>query len=120
MLGASPPARGRDGHPEGVANEAELDSEALERLVDQFLALSVRLPPAPPEGTIEQIAEAAQAVYKSWDAGVVREYRRLNRLEGLQAPPSWFRRWRLGIPVGIPGLGAAPARPGHRREQALR
>ena len=26
---------------EGVANEAELDSEALERLVDQFLALSV-------------------------------------------------------------------------------
>ena len=48
---------------EGVANEAELDSEALERLVEQFLGLAAHAGHAPPFDPIDQIAEAAHAVY---------------------------------------------------------
>ena len=69
---------------EGVASEAELDSEALERLVEKFLALATHLGHAPPFGPIDQIDEAAQAVYRSWESARAQEYRRLNALEGLK------------------------------------
>ncbi len=95
---------------EGVANEAELDSEALERLVDQFLALSVRLGHAPPEDPIEQIAEAAQAVYKSWDSARAREYRRLNRLEGLKGTAVTVQTMAFGNSGGDSGAGVAFSR----------
>jgi pyruvate,orthophosphate dikinase len=95
---------------EGVANEAELDSEALEQLTEQFHALSVRLGHAPPEDPIEQIAEAAQAVYKSWDGARAREYRRLNGLEGLKGTAVTVQTMAFGNSGGDSGAGVAFSR----------
>ncbi|HYP63588.1 MAG TPA: PEP/pyruvate-binding domain-containing protein [Acidocella sp.] len=64
---------------EEVASEADLDSEALERLVQHFAALA----PDVPDDPAEQLLRAARAVYRSWEGERAREYRRLNRLEGL-------------------------------------
>lgn len=64
---------------EGAASEAELDSEALERLALRFAALA----PDVPEDPAAQLLEAAKAVYRSWESARAREYRRLNRLEAL-------------------------------------
>ncbi len=66
-------------HAEDAASEAELDSEALERLTLRFQALAGGVP----EDPMQQLLEAARAVYRSWEGERAREYRRLNQLEGL-------------------------------------
>ncbi|RBP11936.1 pyruvate,orthophosphate dikinase [Roseiarcus fermentans] len=95
---------------EGVANDAELDSEALERLVDQFLAHAARLGVAPPEEPIEQIAEAAEAVYRSWEGARAREYRRLNGLEFLKGTAVTVQAMAFGNSGGDSGAGVAFSR----------
>ena len=95
---------------EGVANEAELDSEALERLTDQFLDLAARLGHSPPEDPMDQIAEAAQAVYKSWESPRAREYRRLNGLEGLKGTAVTVEAMVFGNSGGDSGAGVAFSR----------
>ena len=95
---------------EGVANEAELDSEALERLVEQFHALATRLGHAPPEDPIEQIAEAAQAVYRSWEGARAKEYRCLNGLEGLKGTAVTVQTMAFGNSGGDSGAGVAFSR----------
>ena len=95
---------------EGVANEAELDSEALERLVDKFLALAAHLGHAPPFGPIDQIDEAAQAVYRSWESARAQEYRRLNALEGLKGTAVTVQAMAFGNSGGDSGAGVAFSR----------
>ncbi len=95
---------------EGVANEAELDSEALERLSGQFLAHAVRHGHAPPDDPIEQIAEAAEAVYRSWEGARAREYRRLNGLEGLSGTAVTVQAMAFGNSGGDSGAGVAFSR----------
>ena len=69
---------------EGVASEADLDPEALERLSHDFGEISVRLAGhAVPDDPNEQLNTAARAVYRSWESPRAREYRRLNKLEKL-------------------------------------
>ena len=53
---------------EDVADEAELDPEALERLVDRFRAIGERLGDAPPLDPVDQLVESARAVYLSWES----------------------------------------------------
>ena len=53
---------------EDVADEAELDPEALERLVDRFLDIAERLAAAPPLDPVDQLVESARAVYLSWES----------------------------------------------------
>jgi pyruvate, orthophosphate dikinase len=66
-------------HTEEAANEAELDSEALERLALRFQTMAEAVPEEP----MQQLREAARAVYRSWEGERAREYRRLNHLEEL-------------------------------------
>ena len=95
---------------EGAANEAELDSEALERLVERFLELAGRVGHAPPFDPIDQIAEAAQAVYRSWESARAREYRRLNSLEGLKGTAVTTQAMAFGNSGGDSGAGVAFSR----------
>lgn len=62
---------------EDVADESELDPEALERMAHQFAALAPSLPDDP----FEQLIAAARAVYLSWESERAREYRRLSHLD---------------------------------------
>jgi pyruvate, orthophosphate dikinase len=95
---------------EGVANESELDSEAMERLTDQFLELAQQ-PLAPlPEDPLDQIAAAAQAVYKSWDSPRAKEYRRLNALDGLKGTAVTVQMMVFGNSGGDSGAGVAFSR----------
>jgi pyruvate,orthophosphate dikinase len=65
---------------EQVESEAELDSEALERLAGAYRELALRLGHVVPHDPRRQLAEAARAVFQSWQAPRAVEYRRLNRL----------------------------------------
>src|SRR5208337_2594052 len=95
---------------EGVANEAELDSEALERLVEQFLGMAARLGHAPPFDPSDQIDEAARAVYRSWESARAREYRRLNSLDGLTGTAVTVQAMAFGNSGGDSGAGVAFSR----------
>lgn len=65
---------------EHVYNEAELDSEALERLAALQRDLALRAGHAVPDDPQQQLAQAADAVFRSWYSPRAVEYRRLNRL----------------------------------------
>jgi pyruvate,orthophosphate dikinase len=65
---------------ERVESEAELDSEALERLAGSYRDLALGLGHALPDDPHHQLAQAARAVFQSWQAPRAVEYRRLNRL----------------------------------------
>lgn len=65
---------------EQIEGEAELDSEALERLAATYRDLALRLGHAVPDDPHQQLAQAARAVFRSWQAPRAVEYRRLNRL----------------------------------------
>ena len=69
---------------EGCAHESELDGEALERLATQYAELTAREGAGPiPAEPMDQLTQAALAVFRSWEGRKAREYRRLNSLEGL-------------------------------------
>jgi len=69
---------------ENVAAQNELDSEAMERLTQAFRAIaSGNAESAIPEQPMDQLLAATCAVYRSWESPRAREYRRLNRLEGM-------------------------------------
>jgi pyruvate,orthophosphate dikinase len=104
---------------EGVVDEAELDSEALERLTEQFMTLAVRLGHAPPEDPIEQIAEAAEAVYRSWEGERARAYRGLNGLERLKGTAVTVQAMAFGNSGGDSGAGVAFSRDPATGEKTL-
>jgi pyruvate, orthophosphate dikinase len=95
---------------EGVGDETELDSEALERLVQQFLALATQLSCAPPALPVDQLTEAAHAVYMSWESARAQEYRRLNALEGLKGTAVTVQAMVFGNSGGDSGAGVAFSR----------
>ena len=69
---------------EGVGSEPALDGEAFERLADSYLKMIEDEDCLVPEDPMEQLATAAQAVYRSWTSERARTYRRLEHLEDLQ------------------------------------
>lgn len=90
---------------EGV-EEAELDSEALERLAQIFGALA----PGIPDDPAEQLHEAAKAVYKSWESERAREYRRINHLENLGGTAVTVQTMVFGNAGAGSGAGVAFSR----------
>ena len=69
---------------EGARDAAELDGEALERLVVRYAEIAAREGRRRvPEDPLDQLTESAVAVFRSWESPKACEYRRLNRLEGL-------------------------------------
>ncbi|PNG26509.1 PEP/pyruvate-binding domain-containing protein [Methylocella silvestris] len=96
---------------EDALNEAELDCEALERLVKDFEAIAARECETPlPDDPFEQLAGAARAVYRSWDSPKAREYRRLNALESLQGTAVTVQAMVFGNAGGQSGAGVAFSR----------
>ena len=67
---------------EGVGDETELDSEALERLVQRIPRIGDATVWRRRRCPIDQLTEAAHAVYRSWESARAQEYRRLNALDG--------------------------------------
>jgi hypothetical protein len=57
---------------ESAANEAELDSEALERLTQQFRDAAAGAGAVVPDDPYEQLTNAARAVYRSWNGARAR------------------------------------------------
>ncbi len=95
---------------EDVAHEAELDPEALERLVEEFLVLAAHLSAAPPEDPIDQLTQAARAVYLSWESPRAKEYRRLNDLHGMAGTAVTVQAMVFGNSGGDSGAGVAFSR----------
>jgi pyruvate,orthophosphate dikinase len=95
---------------EGVAHEGELDPEALERLVADFLAIAESEDVAPPPDPIEQLFAAARAVYLSWRSPKAETYRRLNGLEHLQGTAVVVQAMVFGNAGGASGSGVAFSR----------
>src|SRR5215472_3365241 len=93
---------------EDAADETELDPEALERLAQEFRFVAVRTAGRPvPDRPMDQLAAAAQAVYRSWDGPRARSTAASTGLKGSPARLSPSRRWSLAMPAA----GPAPASP---------
>lgn len=95
---------------EQVEGEAELDSEALERLAGDYRGLAVHLGSALPDDPHEQLDEAARAVFRSWQSPRAVEYRRLNRLDGLKGTAVTVQAMVFGNSGGRSGAGVAFSR----------
>jgi len=96
---------------EKVAGESELDSEALERLAHAFHGLAAELlDRAIPDNPLAQLEAAARAVYCSWENERAKEYRRLNRLDGLDGTAITIQAMVFGNSGGRSGAGVAFSR----------
>jgi pyruvate, orthophosphate dikinase len=96
---------------EKVAGESELDSEALERLTQEFRAAAADEIGRPvPEAPMAQLEAAARAVYRSWEAPRARHYRRLNQLESLEGTAVTVQAMVFGNAGGKSGAGVAFSR----------
>ena len=96
---------------EGAAQDRELDTEALDRLAGLYLDLArdrfgCRVPDAP----MVQLADAVDAVFRSWDAPKAQEYRRLNHLEGLLGTAVTVQAMVFGNAGARSGSGVAFSR----------
>ncbi|MGC2777458.1 MAG: PEP/pyruvate-binding domain-containing protein [Bradyrhizobium sp.] len=96
---------------EGVANERELDSEALERLASEERRL---LEDSDDDGWLEdaavQLERAALAVYRSWTSERARTYRRLEGLEQLKGTAVTVQAMVFGNGGTSSGAGVAFSR----------
>jgi pyruvate, orthophosphate dikinase len=93
---------------EDVAHESELDPEALERLVSDFLVLAEES--APPFDPMEQLFAAARAVYLSWRSPRAETYRRMNGLAQLLGTAVTVQVMMFGNAGGASGSGVAFSR----------
>ncbi|HUO54535.1 MAG TPA: pyruvate, phosphate dikinase [Rhodoblastus sp.] len=95
---------------EGAAHEGELDPEALERLAGEFLALAAAEDAAPPNDPLEQLFQAARAVYLSWESPRAELYRKMNGLQGLLGTAVTVQTMVFGNAGGASGSGVAFSR----------
>ena len=96
---------------EEVADERELDPEAVERLAHEFRDIAAgavgRLIPSDP---MVQLRSAALAVYRSWESPRAVEYRRLNKLDRLAGTAVTVQAMVFGNSGGKSGAGVAFSR----------
>jgi len=96
---------------EDAVSEDELDCEALERLTAQFIDVTLRISGRrPPEDPADQLEAAARAVYASWQSSRAREYRRINKLEGLVGTAVTVQTMVFGNSGSRSGAGVAFSR----------
>ncbi|MFZ0694221.1 MAG: PEP/pyruvate-binding domain-containing protein [Alphaproteobacteria bacterium] len=96
---------------EKVESESDLDSEALERLTHEFRALAARaVDHAIPGNPLEQLQAAARAVYRSWERPRAKEYRALNKLDGLNGTAVTVQAMVFGNAGTKSGAGVAFSR----------
>ncbi|QXX74200.1 PEP/pyruvate-binding domain-containing protein [Methylovirgula sp. HY1] len=96
---------------EAVAQELDLDPEALERLTSEFREYALRASShAVPMDPREQLQSATIAVYRSWESARAKEYRRLNHLEELKGTAVTVQAMVFGNSGGRSGAGVAFSR----------
>lgn len=95
---------------EGVANDRELDSEAMERLAAAEQALIEDRDDGWLEDAIVQLDRAAMAVYRSWMSERAQSYRRLQKLEHLQGTAVTIQAMVFGNGGLASGAGVAFSR----------
>ena len=95
-------------HEEAAADESELDSESLERLARRFRGIAQRGGSAAlPDAPMDQLLEAATAVYRSWEGARAKEYRRLNHLKDEGGTAVTIQAMVFGNTGGRSGSGVA-------------
>lgn len=96
---------------EGVASEAEIDCEAMERLYRQFIdVVTESCGRRPPEDPMDQLEAATRAVYASWRSPRACEYRRINGLDDLLGTAVTVQSMVFGNSGGRSGAGVAFSR----------
>ncbi|MGZ3401968.1 MAG: PEP/pyruvate-binding domain-containing protein [Phenylobacterium sp.] len=96
---------------EGAAGETELDPEALERLTREMLNIAASQSGKPvPADPMDQLAAAAEAVYRSRNSERAVEYRRLNKLQDLKGTAVTVQAMVFGNSGGRSGAGVAFSR----------
>jgi pyruvate,orthophosphate dikinase len=96
---------------EGARSETELDPEALERLSRTMLSIAAAQMGKPvPSDPMEQLLQAARAVYRSWDSKKAVEYRRLNQLDDMAGTAVTVQTMVFGNSGGRSGAGVAFSR----------
>jgi pyruvate,orthophosphate dikinase len=95
---------------EGVANDRELDSEALERLAAGEQALIEDRDEGCLEDAVAQLEAAAQAVYRSWMSERAQTYRKLQQLDDLQGTAVTVQAMVFGNGGLASGAGVAFSR----------
>jgi len=95
---------------EGVASEHSLDSEALERLANDYRQMSDDDDRSVPDDTMEQLRAAAEAVYRSWNSPRARTYRQLEHLENLRGTAVTVQAMVFGNRGRSSGAGVAFSR----------
>ena len=95
---------------EGVASDRELDSEALERAAAADQALVDEGDEDVPDDPMEQLRNAAHAVFRSWTSERASTYRRLQKLEHLQGTAVTVQAMVFGNGGSRSGSGVAFSR----------
>ncbi len=95
---------------EGVANDRELDSEAIERLAADEQAIVEDSDDGWLEDATVQLDRAARAVYRSWTSERAQTYRRLQKLEDLQGTAVTVQAMVFGNSGLASGAGVAFSR----------
>jgi pyruvate,orthophosphate dikinase len=95
---------------EGVEGEPALDGEALERLAANYRDLIEEEDCVLPDDPMEQLAAAAQAVFRSWNSERARAYRELQRLEHLRGTAVTIQAMVFGNRGLSSGAGVAFSR----------
>lgn len=95
---------------EAAADESALDGEALERLSDSYQELIEASDQAVAEDPMQQLREAAEAVYRSWDSGRARTYRKLGHFDDLHGTAVTVEAMVFGNGGRSSGAGVAFSR----------
>lgn len=96
---------------EGAPDERSLDPDALERLAATYLDLARnRFGTDVPMAPERQLADAVEAVFRSWNAPKAQDYRRLNHLEGLTGTAVTVQAMVFGNAGARSGSGVAFSR----------
>ena len=95
---------------EGIGSGQALDCEALEQLAASYEALIEREDNAIPEDPMDQLAAAAEAVYRSWGSARARTYRQIEHLEFLQGTAVTVQAMVFGNNGVASGAGVAFSR----------
>lgn len=95
---------------EGGVNEAALDGEAMERLARAQLQAMEDEGEVVCDDAMEQLATAANAVYRSWTSERACTYRRLERLDDLQGTAVMVQAMVFGNSGSRSGAGVAFSR----------
>ena len=105
---------------EGVENERRLDHRALQRLVQAMLCRFRELAGIPfPQSSTDQLEQATDAVFRSWDAPKAAEYRRLNHIGDDIGTAVTVQAMVFGNAGGTSGAGVGFTRDPATGEDAL-